>query len=195
VRHAILRVGLVVLALIVGFLAGQRSVEGRHTDTRRFVPIPADVALRTFPVPSPTPIAGLHEYQRPIYVEAKGIPVPEASAAAPRSTTPPRARRDSSAAKVSGGGGRHHNLRGYATWHATGRDGWYAAAGPLLRQAIGKGWRGSQVLVCKHERCLEVTLNDVCFCKHGRRLVDLSDEAFRYLAPLSRGVIGVAVGW
>jgi hypothetical protein len=193
VRHAIFRVFLVILALIIGFLAGQRSVQGYQPDPRRFTPMPEDLAWQTFALPSPTPIAGLHEYQRPIYVEANGIPVPTASAAAPRSSS--RARRDSSAAKVSGGGGRHHNLRGYATWHATGRDGWYAAAGPLLRQAIGRDWRGSRVLVCKHERCLEVMLNDVCFCKHGRRLVDLSDEAFRYLAALSRGVIRVSVGY
>jgi hypothetical protein len=87
------------------------------------------------------------------------------------------------------------NLRGVATWYATGPSGAYAAAGPLLRKAIGRGWRHDQVLVCHADRCLIVTLVDWCLCSRGDRLVDLSDEAFRYLAPLSRGVIRVAVGW
>ena len=87
-----------------------------------------------------------------------------------------------------------HSLRGRATWHATGRDGWYAAAGPLLRRALGKGWRGRRVYVCM-TRCIRVTLNNWCLCSRDRRLVDLSDEAFQALAPLSRGVLRVEVRW
>jgi rare lipoprotein A (peptidoglycan hydrolase) len=67
-----------------------------------------------------------------------------------------------------------------------------------LRQAIGSRWRGSHVLVCavSGTRCVEVVLNDWCACGSRRgyaTVLDLSDEAFRYLAPLSRGVIRVAV--
>lgn len=87
-----------------------------------------------------------------------------------------------------------HSLGGRATWHATGRNGRYGAAGPLLRKALGKNWRGKRVWVCT-SRCIRVTLNDWCLCSKGRRLVDLSDEAFRSLAPLSRGVLRVTVRW
>jgi rare lipoprotein A (peptidoglycan hydrolase) len=69
----------------------------------------------------------------------------------------------------------------------------YAAAGPLLRKALGPGWRGRRVTVCHAGRCARVTLNDWCLCSKGRRLVDLSDEAFRRLAPLGRGVIDVTI--
>lgn len=93
-------------------------------------------------------------------------------------------------------------MPGKAKWYATGKDGQYAAAGPALRRALGEGWRGSYVLVCidrpgRQSRCLEVRLNDWCKCKGGKvdTLIDLSDEAFSYLAPLSRGVIIVTVAW
>jgi rare lipoprotein A (peptidoglycan hydrolase) len=69
----------------------------------------------------------------------------------------------------------------------------YAAAGPLLRKALGPRWRGRRVTVCHAGRCVRVTLNDWCLCSKGRRLIDLSDEAFRRLAPLGRGVIDVTI--
>ena len=50
-----------------------------------------------------------------------------------------------------------------------------------------------RVTVCSSGRCVRVTLNDVCWCPKGRRLVDLSDEAFARLAPLGRGVISIEV--
>lgn len=84
---------------------------------------------------------------------------------------------------------------GVASWFATGPNGLYGAAGPLLRRG---DWRGSRVIVCVTGtgRCVRVTLNDWCACgdRSGRpTIVDLSDEAFRRLAPLSRGVIPVTV--
>lgn len=82
---------------------------------------------------------------------------------------------------------------GVASWFATGPDGLYGAAGPALRH--GK-WRGTKVRVTSGARSVIVTLNDWCACgrRHGRPTVlDLSDEAFRRLAPLSRGVIRVEV--
>jgi rare lipoprotein A (peptidoglycan hydrolase) len=39
-----------------------------------------------------------------------------------------------------------------------------------------------------------VTLIDACACGHGR-VVDLYRQAFRRLAPLSQGVVGVMVTW
>lgn len=80
-------------------------------------------------------------------------------------------------------------LSGYATYYTTGPDCLCAAAGPMLR--VGD-WRGSTVTV----NGLKVTLIDWCACgdRHDEpTLLDLSDEAFRPLAPLSRGVIWVEV--
>jgi len=110
-------------------------------------------------------------------------------------STPTRAtsQRPSSATKPSKTKRTHRLIAGVATWHATGRDGAFAAAGPLLREALGRGWRGTRVQVCSGGHCIRVTLNDVCWCPKGRRLVDLSDEAFARLASLSRGVIAIEI--
>lgn len=82
---------------------------------------------------------------------------------------------------------------GVASWFATGPDGLYGAAGPALRHG---DWRGRRVRVTAGARSVVVTLNDWCACgpRHGRlTLLDLSDEAFRRLAPLSRGILRVTV--
>ena len=87
-----------------------------------------------------------------------------------------------------------HRLRGYATWYAA--DGLIAAAGPALRRSLGHGWRGQRVAVCLSGRCVRVTLADWCACgpRHGQpTLLDLSDDAYRRLAPLSSGVLRVTV--
>jgi hypothetical protein len=85
-------------------------------------------------------------------------------------------------------------LAGTATWFATGPDGMFAAAGPRLRAALGLHWRGQVVTVCA-DVCIRVTLDDWCACQPDTRLIDLSDQAFRLLAPLSRGVISVTLSW
>jgi rare lipoprotein A (peptidoglycan hydrolase) len=86
--------------------------------------------------------------------------------------------------------------RGKATWYcrhgisACHRDyggGMYAAAGPSLRHG---NWRGSKVEVCTASRCVVVTLIDTCACGGGR-IIDLYSDAFRKLAPLSKGVLEV----
>lgn len=82
-------------------------------------------------------------------------------------------------------------LNGQATWYRW-RVG-EAAAGPLLRQALGKGWRGRVVTVCM-ATCVRVRLTDWCLCR-DRRVVDLDHRSFQQLAPLSRGVIAVTVRW
>lgn len=83
---------------------------------------------------------------------------------------------------------------GWATWYAA--DGMIAAAGPALREHLGRDWRGTAVRVTANGHTVVVRLTDWCACgkRHGKpTLLDLSDDAFRRLAPLSVGVIGVEV--
>ncbi len=84
-------------------------------------------------------------------------------------------------------------IGGHATWYRA--SGMIGAAGPALRDYIGPHWRGSLVSVCASATgmCVVVRLTDWCLCSRGRRLVDLSDDAFAQLAPLSAGVIGVSI--
>lgn len=82
-------------------------------------------------------------------------------------------------------------LSGTATWYAW-RPG-QAAAGPALRRALGPRWRGRSVTVCA-AACVRVRLTDWCACGGGR-VVDLDARSFARLAPLSRGVLKVTVGW
>lgn len=87
--------------------------------------------------------------------------------------------------------------RGLATWyHAPSKQD--AAAGPVLRRALGPGWRGSWVRVSRvadgQVRTVTVVLSDWCACgsRHGQpTLLDLDDQAFADLAPLGSGVITV----
>ena len=84
-------------------------------------------------------------------------------------------------------------LGGVATYYA-GHQG-QAAAGPMLRDALGSDWRGQTVTVCA-DRCIVVTLSDWCACgdRHGKAtLLDLDARDFAKLAPLSRGVVEVSV--
>jgi hypothetical protein len=83
-------------------------------------------------------------------------------------------------------------VSGQATWYGTGPGTGHAAAGPGLRRSLGADWRGTKVRVCSVGRCVSVRLTDWCACR-DRRIIDLSDEDFRRLAPLSRGVIEVEV--
>jgi hypothetical protein len=85
---------------------------------------------------------------------------------------------------------------GKATWYDDG-SGYYGAAGPVLREALGgdPAFRGQTVRVCADD-CVLVRLTDWCAC--GDRggaptLIDLSPDAFARLAPLSAGVIDVTI--
>jgi len=85
------------------------------------------------------------------------------------------------------------SVSGIASWYAA--VGLIAAAGPALR--VGD-WRGRVVTVCAGGVCLDVRLADWCQCYAGtdrERAIDLSDDAFRALAPLSRGLVRVTVEW
>lgn len=86
-------------------------------------------------------------------------------------------------------------LTGQATWFQAPSG--TAAAGPALRRLIGSSaWRGTAVDVCRQGAtfitCVRVRLTDWCACS-GERIIDLSDDDFAALAPLSKGVIRVRV--
>lgn len=183
-RGDILRVSMAVCALLIAVVV---RAEGHLTPAVQTT----DLVFRSFdlPEPSPTAIPGLHEY---------GAPLRSAPTASPQPVQSARPKATSAAGHTSVGSGPRtirpsHNIRGKASWHATGRSGQFAAACYDLRKAIGPDWRGQTVLVAVGRRALEVRLND--WCGSHDKLIDLSDEAFRYFAPLSRGVIRVAVGW
>jgi hypothetical protein len=138
--------------------------------------------LRTLEVMmSPTPSPS-------VYKAPTAAPTPKAT---PKPTPRPTARPTTRpvprpVARVS------HSISGKATWYR-----WHlgeAAAGPLLRKALGPHWRGRTVTVCSG-RCTRVRLTDWCLCSRERRLVDLDSRSFARLAPLSRGKIAVTVSW
>ncbi len=80
---------------------------------------------------------------------------------------------------------------GVSICHHAYPGGMYAAAGPKLR--VGN-WRGRVVRVCGNGSCVTVKLIDWCACGGGR-VIDLYSDAFRRLAPLSRGTVRVTVSW
>lgn len=68
------------------------------------------------------------------------------------------------------------------------KSGLYAAISPELL------WlRGQPVTVCYRSTCVVVTIID-CNCQ-AYHSVDLFADAFRLLAPLSRGRIQVTISW
>jgi len=184
----------VILALIAGFIFGVRwAVSMDTSDHRRYLPpVPAELAFTPFPSPpAPTlpatccrpddepeqPTISAPDSSSPDVTQPadKGIPVP-------------------SPAVVRAAGA--FQVRGYATWHATGRNGLYAAAGPALRRMLGPGWRNELVLVVKGRKAVQVRLSDWCACgrRHGEpTLLDLSDEVYDYLGRLSSGIMHVTV--
>lgn len=181
--------------IVIFFIIGFASVTTGHSAT----PPPEPSGFRAVVVPptplhSPTPAVSATPFDESLAWELLQSPIPAPSPTATPKPAQIRTKPQTPRPVSKRPSGRY--LRGYATYFATGRDGYYGAAGPVLRQWLGKGWRGDHVLVCKKSRCLEVVLNDWCACgkRHGEpTLIDLSDEAFRWLAPLSRGVIHVVI--
>jgi hypothetical protein len=152
-----------VLALAVGFMTGLRAAASMAPSHHRWMPppLPANLAL----------------YEPPTISVTASTVAPALTAVAEMPSTPVR--------PVAG-----QALRGYvsgrASWHATGRDGLFAAAGPALRSALGPGWRGAKVSVCRMDGfCLSITLNDFCRCDTAEpyKLLDLSIQAFRLFDP------------
>jgi hypothetical protein len=73
-----------------------------------------------------------------------------------------------------------------------------AAAGPALRAALGRHWRGTKVRVCNGDVCIKdpIFLTDWCQCywkTPTERLIDLDDVDFAKLAPLSKGWFNATV--
>lgn len=159
-------------------------------------PVPSAV------VPSPSPLRvffGVGTLQTDPPMDELPTPAPTKAPTTSPSAAPAEAKRPK-----PGPAGEHSQperrsgtirVGGYATWYDSPVS-LGAAAGPTLRRALGKGWRGNRVLVCHATRCVEVRLIDWCACgkRHGvPTVLDLTAGAFRYLAPLSRGVIRVQV--
>ncbi len=122
---------------------------------------------------------------------AAALPLPRLGVLQPRSTT---------TRTVTPTVGNSHRVRGGASWYCLPGvsactsgypGGLYAAAGSELR--IGR-WRGRTVRVCGNGHCVYVRLIDTCACG-GSRIIDLYSDAFRRLAPLSKGSLLVTVSW
>jgi hypothetical protein len=156
---------ITILALAVGFFAGIRAAASMAPSHHRWMPppLPANLAL----------------YEPP--QSSSGASTPAAAPDTGVDLPPP-----ANGGKAGDGQGRQPLISGRASWHATGRDGLFAAAGPALRSALGPGWRGAKVSVCRMDGfCLSITLNDFCRCDTAEpyKLLDLSIQAFRLFDP------------
>lgn len=105
---------------------------------------------------------------------------------APMRYAPPRVSQQPKAVTTVADG-----IRGTASWY--GATGMIGAAGPELRRWLGKNWRGTRITVISGSRSVTIRLTDWCACGVRHRLVDLSDDAFRRLAPLSQGVVKIVI--
>jgi len=135
---------------------------------------------------------------RPVDESSVGLPprvVVSLPANPPRVVSPQGGRTaDREAAGSSG-------IRGVASWYCGPNSrctrgypgGLYAAAGPALRRLLAD-WRGRVVRVTGPSGSITVTIID-CNCGPNANLIDLYSDAFRRLAPLSRGLLKVTVSW
>jgi len=145
--------------------------------TRASTPRPA-------PVPQPaTHVVEGHEGVVPSPVAPERTPAPGWA-----SVTPSLAD-DRDAARVGGDSPGPQALRGTASWFRSPAD--TSAAGPALRAALGRGWRGTFVRVTGPAGSAVVQLGD---WMRRDRLIDLDDGAFRRVCgPLSLGLCRVRV--
>ena len=147
------------------------------------------VATKRTPLPSPIVLAGagrrtITPAPFPVGpVPLRVAPSPSPTRMRPEATvTPPPATP------------RGHTVVGVATYFKSPSG--VSAAGPALRAALGPGWRGQSVRVCAGVRCVVTVLGDWCACgprPGGPTVIDLDDNVFAMLAPLSRGVLRVTV--
>jgi hypothetical protein len=170
----------ILLAFVLGFIVGVRIVQSRPPQP----PTPEARVFEPFVLPPPTlpPTCCLEDDspEQPTRSAPGTVPPGAVDTADNGSGLPKR--------MVARTIRPHHQLAGKASWHATGRSGLYAAACRPLRRAMGADWRGRRVLVAYGRRAIEVTLNDLR--QPPRR--STSRTAFRYFAPLSRGVLRVS---
>jgi len=149
---------------------------------------------------APTPHVGAVYEWTPFAAPTGPARTPEATPWPP-ATPPPATRTEPAQVAVpvtpKPSPGPTRRVRGTATWYCGSictrgyPSGLYAAAGSELRTG---DWRGRRVRVTVGGRSVVVTLVDWCACR-GERVIDLYAGAFRRLAPLSRGVVGVTVSW
>jgi hypothetical protein len=166
----------VVTPLVIGTMGtpaadrGADPVERGRVGVRLPGGTPSPTAVPPVVFTSPTTRTG------PASVEPVADPTPSAT---PKPTKRPRATTRPA-----------HGLSGVATWYAyrTGQ----AAAGPRLRAALGRNWRGRTVLV----NGVRAVLTDYMGTHDRAKVIDLDDGLFRRICgPLSMGVCDVEVRW
>lgn len=187
-------VALVVGICLVGAASNLRGVSGREpTDpTYRgpYTRIGAPFVRQTSRLGGPEvreSIVGSHPYPDPVRDGAPPSPTlrPPGDGATPAPSGLASAPVDDHLSHRVGA-----SVSGLSSWYRyTAGE---AAAGPALRRALGRGWRGRIVTVCAR-RCIRVRLTDWCACP--QRLIDLDARSFAQLAPLSRGLLRVAIGY
>ena len=165
---------------LAGVLLSASLTAGCSRTVPPLVKTPEPVVTPVAPTLSPPP-SSAEALQSPV-TAATPKPVYKST---PKATSRPRASRTATVTTT-------RSLRGNATWYHYVVGG--AAAGPNLRRAIGKHWRGRIVTVCRRS-CVRVKLSDWCLCRRGNRLVDLDHRSFDALGSLSEGVIPVIVKW
>ena len=188
-RPGCLALAALTIVFMAGFAVGRasasrpavqqadRSTGHERMTTERVSPLPSpDFAGRRTEGPMGSPGTSPSPSKGRVTPSPRPTRMQPAATAKPRAATPAR-----------------HSVSGTAVWYRYRRG--HAAAGPLLRKALGAGWRGSTVRVCSAGRCATVVLSDWCLCSGGRRLVDLDVRSFSLLADPSRGVIPVEVKW
>ena len=183
---ALLIVLLLVFALFPRQAAGDAPVAATVVPAAEFEPVGSAGSLSGQATPgAPFQPRTLPVVGSPPILEK---PAPSPSVRAVPSVAPVRTSAPEAVASASKAG---HSTRGLASWFRSPRG--VSAAGPALRTALGPGWRGRQVSVCAGPACITVVLGDWCAC--SRRVIDLDDNQFARLAPLSRGVVEVSVRW
>ena len=149
--------------------------------------------------PAPTPA---HPYVADLRRQEGGAPLtttvpayePSAAPEAARSVSPSSSPRPTPGLRATS---KPRFIVGVATYY-TAQPGFFGAAGPALRRALGSSWRGQTVMVCGFtggvSRCRPVLLSDWCACGLGH-VIDLTTEAWQAVCglPLSAGVCRVEV--
>ena len=175
-RHlATFALGLVAGALLA--LLFTTNVTSRQASAPR----PAQADIRRVEVPARTEAPTLRPSSSATIGTRSASPEAQPSAKPTAAPTPKPTRKPRATS---------HRLSGTATWYDYRRG--QAAAGPRLREALGKGWRGRTVLV----NGTPVLLSDYMGTRNRAKVIDLDDGLFRRVCgPLSMGVCQVEVRW
>ena len=170
---------------------------GMQVDIPQFSPLsvvlPSPVGSATVAPRSAGPYVGTRQtpaLQPRTSAGGRDIPTREEPAPSPSLRAVPRLAAERAVSSQAGA----PTVTGIASWYAYIPGG--AAAGPALRTALGPGWRGMSVAVCRMDggamAYARVTLSDFMV---RDRLVDLDSRSFAALAPLSQGIVKVSVTW